>query len=522
MIHSETTTERPFVLLTGATGLVGGHVLARLLSSGVGVAVLIRGQRRSSARDRLELLMQKLEHQFGRLFERPVLLEGELCQPGLGLSSTERAWVADHCGSVIHSAASILFRPASSHPQGEPIRTNIDGTRSLLSLMEEADIREWHYVSTAYVAGTRRGLVSEEDSLAGREFGNDYERSKAEAESMLRQSRRIESLTVYRPSIVLELDPQATPRGDQTISQTFGVYKALASEFGLPDHGMLLKSLGLQGQEGKNLVSAAWVARLIAEVWRHPELHGRTYHLTNRKTVSVTQLEASFHEAGKMLGLRSDNTGSGEMTDRTRSRVESIDSLAAPFVAAFGPYFRDDPQFGRVNTEDALRRLKIDDEPVPDATTLSRFCVSSVKSTTSAQNRWDGEPISLPAFAPSDVWHRQPGVAVPDGDREVCGLQLLGPAGGTWMLRADGAVPCAPDAAANADGCWVMTVPVWNSLCRQPQSLDDLIRRGQVLLECPGSGDTRKASASGLQRFLRTLPTLTVASLSLEEAGNVQ
>jgi thioester reductase-like protein len=522
MIHSKQTTERPFVLLTGATGLVGGHVLARLLSSGIGVAVLIRGQRRSSARDRFELLMQKLERQFGRLFERPVLLEGELCQPGLGLSSTERIWVANHCGSVIHSAASILFRPANSHPYGEPLRTNIEGTRSLLALMGEANIREWHYVSTAYVAGTRRGLVGEDDSLAGREFGNDYERSKAEAESILRQSSEIDSLTVYRPSIVLELDPQATPRGDQTISQTFGVYRALATEFGLPDQGMLLKSLGLQGQEGKNLVSAAWVARMIAEVWRHPELHGRTYHLTNRQTVSVTQLEASFHEAGRMLGILPDNASAVEKTAQARSRVESIDSLAAPFVAAFGPYFREDPQFGRANTEDALRRLKINDEPIPDATTLSRFCVSSAKSTSTELIRPHAGPAALPGFIPSGEWDPEHLAATHRGDPEECGLQLVGSGGGSWILRGDGAYPSSPDSASRLNACWVMTVPVWNSLCRQPQSLEDLIRQGHVLVEHAVSTVTPKASVNLLQRFLSSLHLKAGAGALLEEAGNVQ
>ncbi|MBL8812340.1 MAG: SDR family oxidoreductase, partial [Planctomycetaceae bacterium] len=267
--------------------------MARLLSSGIDVAVLIRGQRRRSARQRLDELMVDLEQQFGRLFERPVLLEGELCKPGLGLSSVEHRWLSEYCGSVIHCAASISFRPASAHPQREPFRTNVEGTRSLLTLMSDLAIREWHYVSTAYVAGTRHGLVAEEDSLEGRDFGNDYESSKAQAELMLRQSDGIDSLTVYRPSIVLEFDSKATPRADQTISQTFSVYRSLASEFGLPDHGALLRSLALNGNEGKNLVSASWVGRLIAEIWRHPDLHGRTYHLTNQMTVSVSQLEDS-------------------------------------------------------------------------------------------------------------------------------------------------------------------------------------------------------------------------------------
>lgn len=101
--------DRPFVLLTGGTGLVGGLLLAQLLHFGIPVALLVRGNRRQSAVMRVEALMRRLEERFERLFVRPVVLDGDLCQPELGLSHSDRQWTASNCGSVIHSAANLLF-----------------------------------------------------------------------------------------------------------------------------------------------------------------------------------------------------------------------------------------------------------------------------------------------------------------------------------------------------------------------------------------------------------------------------
>ena len=137
---------RKFVLLTGATGLVGGLVLANLLQSGQPVAVLVRGNRRLSAFERTEMLMRRLEDRFGRLFSRPVVLAGDLNSPGLGVEASDREWVASNCSSVIHSGANLLFRPAKDHPDNEPFRTNVNGTKCLHEFAQATGIREWHYV----------------------------------------------------------------------------------------------------------------------------------------------------------------------------------------------------------------------------------------------------------------------------------------------------------------------------------------------------------------------------------------
>lgn len=414
--------DRPFVLLTGATGLVGGLVLARLLSCELPVAVLVRGNRRQTAQERIEALMRRLEERFQRLFVRPVVLDGELCTAGLGLSIADQAWLNANCGSVIHSAANLLFKPASEHPDNEPYRTNVEGTRNLLELTTSAGISEWHYVSTAYIAGLRTGRILEQESNVGQEFGNDYERSKTMSEQMLRQAPQVTSLTVYRPSIVIDLHPTTSMRSDQTINSAFVMFQALSQRFGLPDRGDWFRRLGFSGHERKNIVTVDWVAAMISEIYRRFALHGNTYHLTSAAGTSASELEDGFRAAVLESGVK--------LPSRRVEATAQIDEQAAPFVAAFKPYFKDDPVFDRTNTVRAMQVCNEVDLPQLNVERLRDFCMRQTKP--------GGPPTTL-RFAPS-VWDHfrldcAQNLDQPDSSSvTVFGIEVCGPLGGQWVI----------------------------------------------------------------------------------------
>jgi thioester reductase-like protein len=100
-------------LLTGATGLLGRYLVRDLLAAGARLAVLVRPGKAQTPEDRVEAIMAYWERQVGRCLPRPVVLGGDLCQPGLGLTPRDARWIADYCEAVIHGAASMTFRPDS-------------------------------------------------------------------------------------------------------------------------------------------------------------------------------------------------------------------------------------------------------------------------------------------------------------------------------------------------------------------------------------------------------------------------
>ncbi|OHB84267.1 MAG: hypothetical protein A2V98_18455 [Planctomycetes bacterium RBG_16_64_12] len=240
------TTTMAYCLLTGATGLVGRYVLRGLLLADWRVAVLIRRTRMHTARQRLEAVMNHWETLEGRVLPRPVLLEGDLCRPELGLDARDRKWIAGHCDAVLHGAAAMKFRPDDD---GEPARTNVEGVRQVLDLCREAGIRKFHHVSTAYVCGLREGRILETELDLGQQFGNVYEKSKIEGEKLVRAADIFDVLTVYRPASVV---------GDSRTGHTtsyHGFYlpiqlgAAMASKVPTDEMGeRVFKELGLNGR----------------------------------------------------------------------------------------------------------------------------------------------------------------------------------------------------------------------------------------------------------------------------------
>ncbi|HEV3376583.1 MAG TPA: SDR family oxidoreductase [Thermoleophilaceae bacterium] len=176
------------VLLTGATGFVGKEILDRFLERGRRVFALVRARDDDAAAERLP---------------RHALLTpvaGDIERPRLGLSEPRAAGLAQDVTTVLHCAASVSFDLSLADSR----RVNVDGTRHVLELAERLPrLDRLSYVSTAYVAGEPRGLFREHELDVGQRFRNPYERSKFEAERMVRERADGLPLQVLRPSIVV-------------------------------------------------------------------------------------------------------------------------------------------------------------------------------------------------------------------------------------------------------------------------------------------------------------------------------
>ena len=128
-----------YLLLTGATGLLGRSLLRDLSAAGRRVAVLVRGSRTAAAASRIDELLEDWQEMTGESVACPVVLEGDITAPGLGLTPSATAWVARHVDEVVHSAASLSFQMRES--DGEPWNSNVNGTQNVLELCRSAGIR---------------------------------------------------------------------------------------------------------------------------------------------------------------------------------------------------------------------------------------------------------------------------------------------------------------------------------------------------------------------------------------------
>jgi thioester reductase-like protein len=258
------------VLLTGATGFLGTELLVRWLErTDRRIVLLVRAKDAGEARGRVRGLLAAAVGDAAAYGDRVTAVPGDLTRPGLGVPGGWDA-LADEVTEIVHGAASVSFGLSLAASRA----VNAEGTRRMLDLAARCarrggGLRRFSYISTAYVAGDRSGLVGEEELRAGLRFRNAYEQSKHEAERLVRANAARLPVTVLRPSIVV---------GDARTGWTssFNVMYAPLRAFSLGAFPIL----PARRRSPVDIVSVDYVADAIFALAGAQEAEGRTYHLT--------------------------------------------------------------------------------------------------------------------------------------------------------------------------------------------------------------------------------------------------
>ena len=186
------------VVLTGATGFLGAHLLAALLADERRVIVLGR----SRAGEPLAVRLHRLLGWFGldACASRLEAVEVDFLRPHCGLPPADFARLAMRAGDIIHCASDTSFTESR---RAQVFAANVDGLRGLFELAAARQNGWFHLVSSAYAAGLRPGLIPEALLVDGK-FVNSYEASKAAAEHLTAEYCRAQGIpfTVLRPAIV--------------------------------------------------------------------------------------------------------------------------------------------------------------------------------------------------------------------------------------------------------------------------------------------------------------------------------
>lgn len=126
--------------------------------------------------------------------ERCHAVEGDVVQPECGGAPLP----AFDYTQIWHSAASLRFEDRYAD---EIVAINTHGTRHTLAWARAAGVRQFNYMSTAYVSGSGIGRILE-TPCRDAETNNLYERSKVDAEALVIGQRDL-GVRVFRPSIVI-------------------------------------------------------------------------------------------------------------------------------------------------------------------------------------------------------------------------------------------------------------------------------------------------------------------------------
>jgi thioester reductase-like protein len=266
------------IVLTGFPGFIGTRLVARLLADADDDEVVCVAAPAMAARGRE--VAAGLDG--GR---RVTVVPGDISLPRLGLDDATYERLGAGVREVHHLAA--IYDLAVGAGPAE--RVNVAGTRHIIELCRAAPgLERHHYVSTAYVAGTRSGLIGEDELAAGQAFKNHYESTKFAAEVLVRASMEDVPTTIYRPAIVI---------GDSHAGETqkfdgpYYMLRAISRMGRLP-----LPQIG-RGDAAVNVVPVDFVVDAIAAAAGDPETIGQTLHLVDPQPISSAGLNRAFARA---------------------------------------------------------------------------------------------------------------------------------------------------------------------------------------------------------------------------------
>jgi dihydroflavonol-4-reductase len=190
------------VLVTGGTGFVGSAVVRALIAQGERPRCLVR--RDSDRRNLAGLDVDLVEGDLGREESLMAALEG--------------------CSGLFHVAAD--YRIWARRPE-ELIRTNVEGTRRLMTAALRQGVRRVVYTSSVAVLGksSNGAPADEETAVCLADMIGAYKRSKFLAEEAVRRLQREEGLPVVivNPSTPFgPRDVKPTPTGRLVIAAAAG------------------------------------------------------------------------------------------------------------------------------------------------------------------------------------------------------------------------------------------------------------------------------------------------------------
>lgn len=348
------------ILLTGATGFIGSHIMASLIRAGH--RLIITG--RQSNGDPLKSRIERLLLWFGIDGDSAdiIFYETDFLKKDLGLGEEEYRALTTSAGSIIHCASDTSF---SEKNRDRIMKSNVENLNEILKLAEISRTTGFHYISTVYAAGLDHEEI-DESPVTSRTFVNVYEESKAAAERTVAETCLSKSIpySIIRPSIVYgdsvtgrSLKFNALYYPVMAISMIRDIYYNdiknnngdKASSEGITLHADGSMDLPIRiflPCEGElNLIPVDYFADVVLSIISAiPD--GTIYNVISDNPVSITLLTEYTSRLLNIRGLET-FTGSSSAAELRNAPEEIFDH----YIKQYRPYLSDRRFFTRDNTD---------------------------------------------------------------------------------------------------------------------------------------------------------------------------
>ena len=346
------------ILITGATGFLGGFLAGDLIKRGRRTILTARPKGNDTAQQRVGNLLRFLNIEAKHA---PVVIPAEIDMPGLGLSEEHQRILRD-VPEVLHCAADTSF---AERKKEQVKATNLQGLQNVFDIVPNCE--RFYHMSSAYSVGTLEGLIKEEIQYPPG-FHNPYEQSKNEAEKLITDLCREKDidLNIFRPTITY---------GDSVTGESLrfnALYfpvrtllyfrdllkkdilersgkRAVRLGVTINENGSIHFPLTFPGNGWLNLVPINFLVKAVTTIMDSGETG--IFHIVNPKSDTIRKLAQNIERHYSISGM--------EVADEV-VQGGPMQTLINSYMDVYYPYFCDKRNFSDYRTRTILEPLGIE------------------------------------------------------------------------------------------------------------------------------------------------------------------